>query len=192
MSARALPDRCQPLGLGTELLVRRGAQRADDAARLKQRGAEPLGDGAQRCATLDRTRLGKASAILGGKPRGGHGQGHRRRDITRDALERRPPCGKYPLGGLEALQARVAASCGLGNGAPRLARLLDSRGTESTVAAPAALAIDTRVLGATATETRLDRCAPGPGATAPARAFGARPPCVWRGLAAVRAALGRR
>jgi len=79
MSARALPDRCQPLGLGTELLVRRGAQRADNAARLKQRGAEPLGDGAQRCATLDRTRLGKASESIGGKPRGGHGTGHRAR-----------------------------------------------------------------------------------------------------------------
>ena len=38
IGARALQDRCQPLGLVTELILSLGAQRAEDAARLKQRG----------------------------------------------------------------------------------------------------------------------------------------------------------
>jgi hypothetical protein len=52
IGSRALKYRCQPRGLVTELILSLGAQRAEDAARLKQSGTEPLGDVAKRFATL--------------------------------------------------------------------------------------------------------------------------------------------
>src|SRR6266446_5157993 len=81
IGARALKYRCQPLGLVTELILRLGAQRAEEAARLKQRGTEPLGDFAKRFATLDGTRLGNAIEIIGWNQLGVHGLVNRQRYI---------------------------------------------------------------------------------------------------------------
>src|SRR5262249_57124480 len=117
-----------------------GAQRAEDAARLKQRSTEPLGDGAKRFATLDGTRLGNAIEIIGWNQLGVHGKGNRRRyielldllsDITRDERDSRLHFRHHPLGFLDTFQAALTEPCLLGNGANLLDMLLDIRGNES-------------------------------------------------------------
>ena len=142
-----------------------GAQRAEDAARLKQRGTEPLGDCAKRFATLDGTRLGNAIEIRGWNQLGVQSKGNRRRyielldllsDITRDELDSRLHFWHHPLGFLDPFQAALAEPFVLGNSANLLDMLLDSQGNESTVAAHAALEIDKMVIVAKATDIRLD------------------------------------
>ena len=142
-----------------------GAQRAEDAARLKQRGTEPRGDFAKRFATLDGTRLGNAIEIIGWNQLGVHDKGNRRRsielldllsDITRDERDSRLHFWHHPLGFLDTFRAALAEPFVLGNGANLLDMLLDIRGNESTVSAHAALEIDTMVIVANATDIRLD------------------------------------
>src|SRR5262245_31080452 len=146
-------------------MLNRRAQRAEDAARLKQRGTEPLGDVAKRFTTLDGTRLGNAIEIIGWHQLGVPGTGNRRRyialldllrDITRDERDSRLHFWHHPLGFLDPFQAALAEPCLLGNRANLLDMLLDIRGDESTVSAHAALEIDTMVIVANATDPRLD------------------------------------
>jgi hypothetical protein len=49
-----------------EVILGLGAQHAQDAAGFQQRGAEPLGELAQRFAIADGTRLGDAIEIIPG------------------------------------------------------------------------------------------------------------------------------
>src|ERR1043166_3986352 len=143
------------------------AECTEDAARLNQRGAEPLGEFAKRGAIVDVSRLGYAIEIVRGDELGVHGKGDGRRqvelsdlltDITRDERDGRLHFRHHPLGFLDALQAALAQSFVLGKGANLLDVLLDISGNEVAVAAPPALQIDTMVVVADAPETRLDLC----------------------------------
>src|SRR6476659_708511 len=124
-----------------------GAQRAEDAARLKQRGTEPLGELAKWLTSADGASLGDAIEIIRGNQLGVHGKGNRRRyielrdllsDITRDELDSRLHFWHHPLGFLDTFQAALAEPFVLGNGANLLDMLLDIRGNEATVSAHAA------------------------------------------------------
>src|SRR2546422_201024 len=128
-----------------EVLLGLRAQRAQDAAGFKQRGAEPLGELAERFAIADGTRLGDAIEIIRGNQLGMHGKGDRRRDIelidlltdiTRDERDGRLHFWHHPLGFLDMR--------------------LDIRGDELAVSAHPALEIDKMVVVANATDTRLD------------------------------------
>ena len=94
-----------------------------------------------------------------------HGKGDRRRhielsdllsDITRDELDGRLHFRHHPLGFVDALQAALAESFLLGNGANLLDVPLDIRGDELAVSAYPALEIDKVVVVANAPDTRLD------------------------------------
>src|SRR5215208_2413811 len=148
-----------------EWILGLGAQHAQDPAGFKQRGAEPLGELAKRFAIADGTRLGDAIEIIRGNQLGMHGKGDRRRyielidlltDITRDELDSRLHLWHHPLGFLDTFQAALAESFLLGHGANLLDVLLDIRGDELAVSAHPALEIDTMVVVANTTDTRLD------------------------------------
>src|SRR5438445_9427604 len=108
-----------------ELILDLRAQRAQDAARFKQRGAKSLGELAKRFTIADGARLGDAIEIIRGNQLGVHGKGDRRRyielrdlltDITRDELDGTLHFWHHSLGFFDALQAALAESVVLGHG----------------------------------------------------------------------------
>ena len=126
IGTRALAHTGEPLGFVMAVGLRRGAQRAQDAAGFQQRGAKPRGELAKRFAITDGARLGHAIEIGRGQARGVHGEGDRRRHlelsdlltaITGDKLEGRLHVRPPPLGFFEACYAARAASFVLRNGA---------------------------------------------------------------------------
>jgi len=148
-----------------ELILGLRAQRAQDAARFKQRGAKSLGELAKRFAIADGARLGDAIEIRRGNQLGVHGKGDRRRyielsdlltDITRDELDGALHFWHHSLGFFDTLQAALAESVLLGNGANLLDVSLNIRGDELAVAAYHALQIDKVVVVANAPDARLD------------------------------------
>ena len=101
IGTRALEHTGEPLGFVMELGLSLGAQRAQDAAGFKQRGAKPLGELAKRFAITDGARLGHAIEIVRGKELGVHGERYRKiKGIgkskglfhRRRVLPCRPPC----------------------------------------------------------------------------------------------------
>lgn len=86
IGTRALAHGRQPLALVPELVLGLGTQRAQDATRLKQRGASPLGELPTRRAIADGPRLGHAIAITRGEKRGMQGTGDGRGQVARSAL----------------------------------------------------------------------------------------------------------
>ena len=77
-------------------------------------------------------------------------------DITRDELDGRLHFGHDPLGFVDALQATLAESFVLGNGANLLDVPLDIGGDELAVSAYPALEIDKVIVVTNAPDTRLD------------------------------------
>src|SRR5215471_10136009 len=82
----------------------------------KQRGAQPLGKRAKRCAIADGVRLGDAIEVIGRDQFGVHREGDRRRqvelsdlllDITGDELDGGLHFWHYSLGLLDTLQAAL-------------------------------------------------------------------------------------
>src|SRR5215475_76786 len=131
---------------------------------FKQRGAQPLGKRAKRCAIADGARLGDAIEIIGWDQLGMDREGDGRRqvelsdllfDITGDELDSRLHFRHHPLGLLDTLQAALAQSFVLGNGANLRDVSLDIRGNESTIATHPALQVDKVVGVANAPDTRL-------------------------------------
>src|SRR5215831_12982534 len=148
-----------------EASLRLRAQRAQDAADCKQRGAQPLGECAKRCASAEGVRLGHAIEVIGEDQLGVHSEGNRRCDIelsdlaphiTGDKLDSGSHFGHDTLGFLDTLQTALAQSFVLGNGANVVDVPLNIRGDELAVAAHPALKIDKMVIVAEATDVRLD------------------------------------
>ena len=119
-----------------EVVLGLGAQRVQNAIGFKQRGAQPLGKLAKRVAIADASSLGHAIEIVRWDELGVHGKGDRRRQIElsdllphipRDELDGRLHFGHDPLGFVDALQAALAESFVLGNGANLLDVPLDIR-----------------------------------------------------------------
>ena len=165
IGTRALEHGRQPLGLVMAVGLGLGAQRVQNATGCTQRGAQPLGKLAKRVASADAARLGHAIERGRGDELGVHGQGDRRwhielsdllSDLTRDALDGRLHFGHAPLGCVDVLQAALAESCVLGNGANRLDVPLDIGGDAWAIAASPALASDKGIVVTNAPETRLD------------------------------------
>src|SRR4030095_13909518 len=165
IGTRALKPGRQPLGLVMELALSLRAQRTQDATGFKQRGAEPLGELAKRCAIADASSLDHAIEIIRGNQLGVHREGDRRRHIELSDLLPHIPGDKrdgrlhfrhHALGFVNAFQAALAESFLLGNGANLLDVLLDIRSDQLAIAAHPALKIDKVVSVANATDARLD------------------------------------
>src|SRR5215471_1004920 len=141
------------------------AQRAQDAAGCKQRGAQPLGERAKRCASAEGTRLGHAIEIIGGDQLGVHGEGDGRCDIELsdlaphipgDKLDGGSHFGHDTLGFVDALHATLAETFLLGHSANGVDMPLHVSSNESAVSTHAALKIDKMVVVANAPDMLLD------------------------------------
>lgn len=161
MGTGALPYRRQSLGVGMELGLGRGAQRAQGATRLKQRGATPLGERPKRLAITASASLGHAIESQRWDELGVHGAGDGLRPvelsallphITRDELDGRLHCRHHALGLLDALHAALAEPCVRGKGANLRDVCLEISGNELAVPTHPTLKIDTMVVMAEGTE----------------------------------------
>src|SRR4029453_4905067 len=167
IGTRALAHGGESLGFVMEVVLSLRTPLTHDPTKFKQRGAQSLSEFVKRLTLADVSSLGHAIEIVRGDELSVHGKGDGRRqvelrdlltDITRDELAGRLHFRHHPLGFRDALQAALAQSFLLGQGAHLLDVLLDISGNELAVAAHPALQSDTRVVVANATETRLDLC----------------------------------
>src|SRR5215470_952811 len=148
-----------------ELVLGLLAQLAQDATGLTQRGAQPLGKRAKRCAIADGARRGDAIEIIGRDQLGVHREGDRRRyielsdlvpHITGDKLNGGSHFWHDTLGFLDTLHTALAEPFVLGNGANVRDVPLNIGGDEWAVSAHPALEIDKMIIVADATDVRLD------------------------------------
>ena len=168
IATRALAHGGSTLGCALEVGLRLRAPRAQEATGFTPRGAQPLGERAQRCASADGARLGDAIEIRGreqlGRPGAGDGRRHSERsdlrpDITRDNLDGRWPLRHDALRFCEAFHAARAEPFLLGHRTHLLDVAWNIGGDAWAVAASSTLQIDTVGGVAAAPETRLDLCA---------------------------------
>src|SRR5438552_5255339 len=134
-----------------EVVLSLRTQRVQDATGFKQGGAKSLGECAKGVAITDAASPGHAIERVRRDELGVPGTGDRRRhielsdllsDITRDERDGALHFRHHPLGFVDALQAALAESFLLGNGANLIDMLLNIRGNELTIAAYPALEID--------------------------------------------------
>ena len=148
-----------------ELVLRLGAQRAEDATGCKQRGAQPLGALPKRRALTDGPSVGHALERSGWDALGVPGKRcwrcqvellHLLPHLPRDERDGRLHFRHDALGFLDAFSAALAEPCVRGHGAHLLEVSLDVRGDQRAVSTHPALAIDTRIGVANAAEALGD------------------------------------